>query len=41
MYSALQLTVNTHMYVLLAGAGVVGRLGDLATVAPEYDVAVR
>ena len=25
----------------LANAGVRGRLGDLATIAPEYDVAVR
>ena len=24
----------------LAGAGVIGRLGDLATIAPEYDIAV-
>lgn len=25
----------------LAGAGVIGRLGDLATISPEYDIAVR
>lgn len=25
----------------LASAGVIGRLGDLATIAPQYDVAVR
>ena len=25
----------------LAHAGVRGRLGDLATIAPEYDVAIR
>ena len=26
---------------VLANAGVIGRLGDLATIAPEYDVAIR
>ena len=26
---------------VLAKAGVIGRLGDLATIAPEYDVAIR
>lgn len=25
----------------LASAGVLGRLGDLATISPEYDVAIR
>jgi len=26
---------------VLASAGVLGRLGDLATISPEYDVAIR